>query len=234
MAAQNREVLNKSQGQDAMTDATQQDDKPLFGRPWVFIRGVPSMKFLPPEGPLEIAFAGRSNVGKSSLINGLVGQKGLARTSNTPGRTQELNYFVPDGYSGQPGDLPPMALVDMPGYGYAQAPKEHVDAWTKLVFDYLRGRSTLKRVYVLIDSRHGIKKNDDDVLDLLDKAAVSYQVILTKTDKIKDPAVPRLIAETLEKIKKRPAAFPEVLATSSEKGLGMEELRAAIRVAIST
>ena len=217
-----------------MTDATQQDDKPLFGRPWVFIRGVPSMKFLPPEGPLEIAFAGRSNVGKSSLINGLVGQKGLARTSNTPGRTQELNYFVPDGYSGQPGDLPPMALVDMPGYGYAQAPKEHVDAWTKLVFDYLRGRSTLKRVYVLIDSRHGIKKNDDDVLNLLDKAAVSYQVVLTKTDKIKDPAVPRLIAETLEKIKKRPAAFPEVLATSSEKGLGMEELRATIRVAIST
>ncbi|MDW5315189.1 ribosome biogenesis GTP-binding protein YihA/YsxC [Rhizobium sp. PL01] len=217
-----------------MTDATPQDDKPLFGRPWVFIRGVPSMKFLPPEGPLEIAFAGRSNVGKSSLINGLVGQKGLARTSNTPGRTQELNYFVPDGYSGQPGDMPPMALVDMPGYGYAQAPKEHVDAWTKLVFDYLRGRSTLKRVYVLIDSRHGIKKNDDDVLDLLDKAAVSYQVILTKTDKIKDPAVPRLIAETLEKIKKRPAAFPEVLSTSSEKGLGMEELRAAIRVAIST
>jgi GTP-binding protein len=217
-----------------MTDATQQDDKPLFGRPWVFIRGVPSMKFLPPEGPLEIAFAGRSNVGKSSLINGLVGQKGLARTSNTPGRTQELNYFVPDGYSGEPGDLPPMALVDMPGYGYAQAPKEHVDAWTKLVFDYLRGRSTLKRVYVLIDSRHGIKKNDDDVLNLLDKAAVSYQVVLTKTDKIKDPAVPRLIAETLEKIKKRPAAFPEVLATSSEKGLGMEELRAAIRVAIAT
>jgi GTP-binding protein len=234
MAAQNREVLNKSQGQDIMTDATPQDDKPLFGRPWVFIRGVPSMKFLPPEGPFEIAFAGRSNVGKSSLINGLVGQKGLARTSNTPGRTQELNYFVPDGYSGEPGDLPPMALVDMPGYGYAQAPKEHVDAWTKLVFDYLRGRSTLKRVYVLIDSRHGIKKNDDDVLSLLDKAAVSYQVVLTKTDKIKDPAVPRLIAETLEKIKKRPAAFPEVLATSSEKGLGMEELRAAIRVAIST
>jgi GTP-binding protein len=217
-----------------MTDVTPQDDKPLFGRPWIFIRGVPSMKFLPPEGPLEIAFAGRSNVGKSSLINGLVGQKGLARTSNTPGRTQELNYFVPDGYSGQPGDLPPMALVDMPGYGYAQAPKEHVDAWTKLVFDYLRGRSTLKRVYVLIDSRHGIKKNDDDVLDLLDKAAVSYQIVLTKTDKIKDPAVPRLISETLEKIRKRPAAFPEVLATSSEKGIGMEDLRDAIRVAIST
>lgn len=204
------------------------DSKPLFGRPWIFIRGVPSMKFLPPEGPLEVAFAGRSNVGKSSLINALVGQKGLARTSNTPGRTQELNYFVPDGYSGQDGDLPPMALVDMPGYGYAQAPKENVDAWTKLVFDYLRGRATLKRVYVLIDSRHGLKKNDEEVLDLLDKAAVSYQIVLTKTDKIKEPAVPKLLAETLEKIRKRPAAYPEVLSTSSEKGKGIEELRAEI------
>ncbi|MEK1928346.1 MAG: ribosome biogenesis GTP-binding protein YihA/YsxC [Pararhizobium sp.] len=217
-----------------MTDIKPQDDKPLFGRPWIFIRGVPSMKFLPPEGPLEIAFAGRSNVGKSSLINALVGHKGLARTSNTPGRTQELNYFVPDGFSGEAGDLPPMALVDMPGYGYAQAPKEHVDAWTKLVFDYLRGRSTLKRVYVLIDSRHGIKKNDEEVLSLLDKAAVSYQVVLTKTDKIKEPAVPKLIAETLEKIRKRPAAFPEVLSTSSEKGNGLEELRNAIRTAIAS
>ena len=208
------------------------DDKPLFGRPWIFIRGVPSMKFLPPEGPLEVAFAGRSNVGKSSLINALVGQKGLARTSNTPGRTQELNYFVPDGYSGQGGDLPPMALVDMPGYGYAQAPKETVDAWTKLVFDYLRGRASLKRVYVLIDSRHGIKKNDDEVLDLLDKAAVSYQIVLTKIDKIKEPAVVKLLAETQEKIRKRPAAFPFVLSTSSEKGRAIEELRQAIAEAV--
>lgn len=206
--------------------------KPLFGNPWIFIRGVPSMKFLPPEGPTEIAFAGRSNVGKSSLINALVAQKGLARTSNTPGRTQELNYFVPDGYSGAEDDLPPMAMVDMPGYGYAQAPKEHVDAWTKLVFDYLRGRATLKRVYVLIDSRHGIKKNDDNVLDLLDKAAVSYQIVLTKTDKIKEPAVPKLIAETLEKIRKRPAAFPEVISTSSEKGKGLDDLREAIARAV--
>jgi len=200
----------------------------IFARPWVFIRGVPAMKFLPPEGPPEVAFAGRSNVGKSSLINALVGQKGLARTSNTPGRTQELNYFVPEGYSGEAGDLPPMALVDMPGYGFAKAPKAQVDAWTKLVFDYLRGRVTLKRVYILIDARHGIKKIDEEVLDLLDTAAVSYQIVLTKTDKIKPPAVEKLVAETGQKIVKRPAAFPEVIATSSEKGGGLEELREAI------
>jgi len=205
----------------------------IFASPWVFIRGVPAMKFLPPEGPPEIAFAGRSNVGKSSLINALVGRSGLARTSNTPGRTQELNYFVPDGYSGEAGDLPPMALVDMPGYGYASAPKEKVDQWTKLVFDYLQGRVTLKRVYVLVDSRHGIKKNDDEIFTLLDKAAVSYQVVLTKTDKIKAPAVPKLIEETLAKIKKRPAAFPGVVATSSEKGEGLDDLRAAIVLAVN-
>ncbi|TIW12430.1 MAG: YihA family ribosome biogenesis GTP-binding protein [Mesorhizobium sp.] len=203
-------------------------DPELFSRGWIFIRGVPSMKFLPPEGPPEIAFAGRSNVGKSSLINALVGHKGLARTSNTPGRTQELNYFVPDGFSGEGADLPPMALVDMPGYGYASAPKDKVDEWTKLIYEYLQGRVTLKRVYVLIDARHGIKAKDEEVLTLLDKAAVSYQVVLTKTDKIKAAGVPRLIEETLAKIKKRPAAFPVVLATSSEKASGLDELRAAI------
>lgn len=200
----------------------------LFARNWVFIRGVPAMKFLPPEGPAEIAFAGRSNVGKSSLINALVGQKGLARTSNTPGRTQELNYFVPDGYSGQLDDLPPMALVDMPGYGFAEAPKAQVDAWTKLVFDYLRGRTTLKRVYVLIDSRHGIKKNDAEVLNLLDKAAVSYQIVLTKGDKIKPAQLEKLINATHTAIARRPAAYPEIMATSSEKFFGIEELRDAI------
>ncbi len=213
--------------EDTRTAASEADRR-FFAKPWVFVRGVPALKFLPPEGPPEIAFAGRSNVGKSSLINALLGQKGLARTSNTPGRTQELNFFVPDGYGAVEAGLPPIVLVDMPGYGYAKAPKDQVDAWTTLVFDYLRGRTSLKRVFLLIDARHGIKANDEEVMSLLDKAAMSYQIVLTKTDKIKPPAVDRLVTETLDRTRKRPAAFPSLIATSSEKGGGIEELRGAI------
>jgi len=191
----------------------------LFKKSWIFIRGVPSMKFLPPEGPVEIAFAGRSNVGKSSLINALTGRSGLARTSNTPARTQELNYF-----SSGAGVI----VVDMPGYGYAEAPKQLVDSWNRLIRDYLRGRVTLRRVYVLIDARHGLKANDLETLDLLDSTAVSYQIVLTKADKLKPGVLERIVDETAAAIKRRPAAHPTIIATSSETGLGMDRLRAEI------
>lgn len=184
------------------------------------------MQFLPPLGPPEISFAGRSNVGKSSLINALLNQKGLARTSNTPGRTQELNYFIVE-----PRDehtMPGIALVDMPGYGFARAPKNQVEKWTRLVFSYLRGRSTLRRVFLLIDSRHGIKANDLQVMELMDKAAVSYQIVLTKVDKIKSAERTQRLDETRKAIIKRPAAFPDVITTSSQSQEGLGELRAQI------
>ena len=199
--------------------------KNLFDAPWRFVAGAPTMSALPPEGPVEVAFAGRSNVGKSSLINALTRQKGLARTSNTPGRTQHLNFFVPD----LPDQsVPELAIVDMPGYGYARAPKAQVEAWTRLIKAYLRGRARLRRVFVLVDARHGIKANDKEMLGLLDQAAVSYQIVLTKMDKVKGAARDQLMSETAAAIAKRPAAHPEILATSSEKGLGLEELRAII------
>lgn len=194
----------------------------LFARPWTFRIGVPSLSLVPPMQGIEIAMAGRSNVGKSSLINALVGQKALARTSNTPGRTQELNYFRPE------GEGTDIALVDMPGYGYAAAPKDKVDAWTELVFGYLRGRQNLKRVYLLIDSRHGPKDNDLEVMGLLDKAAVSYQVVMTKADKVGPKGLEAAISATHEAIARRAAAYPRIVVTSSEKNEGIDILRAEI------
>jgi GTP-binding protein len=191
----------------------------LFAGDAGFFWAASSLESLPPMEKLEIAFAGRSNVGKSSLLNALTGRNALARTSHTPGRTQELNFFHLGGR---------LTLVDMPGYGYAAVAKEKVAAWTKLIHDYLRGRASLGRVYVLIDARHGIKPVDEGVLETLDKAAVSYQVVLTKADELKPGALERRMAETAEKIAKRAAAFPVILPTSSRTGLGIPELRAGI------
>lgn len=192
--------------------------KSLFEQPWSFVKGVVELEYLPPAGPVEIAFAGRSNVGKSSLINALVRQHGLARTSKTPGRTQELNFFEPQERS--------LFLVDMPGYGFAEAPKDKVEAWTRLVKDYLAGRQRLARVFLLIDARHGIKAVDDGIMKLLDEAAVSYQVVLTKADKIKPTALAVLAAKTSAILAQHTAAYPYVIATSSETGMGIDDLRA--------
>ncbi len=179
---------------------------------------------LPSESVQEFAFAGRSNVGKSSLLNALTGRKALARTSHTPGRTQQLNFFA---IGGMPGEEK-LRIVDMPGYGYAAVSKEKISGWTKLMHEYLRGRSTLARVYVLIDGRHGLKESDHEMMNLLDKSAQSYQVILTKKDEVKKSEVESRIAETLAGLQKHPAAHPEVIFTSSETGDGIAELRAAI------
>ena len=181
--------------------------------------GAVDLDSLPEEGPAEVAFAGRSNVGKSSLLNALTGQNGLARASNTPGRTRELNYFDIEGQ---------LRLVDLPGYGYAKAPRKDVERWTALTKDFLRGRSVLRRICVLVDSRHGLKATDLEIMDLLDEAAVNYQIVLTKTDKIKPTALAHLIGATAKLIERRPAAHPVVRATSSEKGEGIDLLRAEL------
>ena len=207
-----------------MTDPTLDDHaeagRKLFAGEAGFVWAASGIDGLPPMAGFEIAFAGRSNVGKSSLVNALTGRKTLARTSHTPGRTQQLNFFrLGDGR---------LTLVDMPGYGYAAAGKEKVRAWTGLIHAYLRGRQNLARVFLLIDARHGIKPNDEEVLDLLDAAAVSYQVVLTKADEVKGSELEGRIADTAARIARRPAAYPEIQPTSSRTGSGMPELRAGI------
>jgi GTP-binding protein len=193
----------------------------LFAGPIEFLKSAPELQFLPDPQVPEIAFAGRSNVGKSSLLNALTNRKGLARTSNTPGRTQELNFFD----VGQPLQI---RLVDMPGYGFAEAPKDLVKRWKHLVNDYLRGRSVLKRSLVLVDSRHGLKPPDRDMMEMLDNAAVNYQLVLTKGDKVKPTELAATLERTQAEARKHPAAHPHIFTTSSETGSGIAELRTAI------
>ena len=193
----------------------------LFAGPITFLKSAPELKFLPDANVPEVAFAGRSNVGKSSLLNALTNRNKLARTSNTPGRTQELNFF-------DVGEPLQFRLVDMPGYGFAEAPKDMVKRWRFLVNDYLRGRQVLKRALVLIDSRHGIKDVDRDVMKMLDDAAVSYHLVLTKGDKVKASALGAIYESTMVEAARHPAAHPSIFTTSSETGSGIAELRTAI------
>lgn len=191
----------------------------LFSQPCTFLKGVVAMDGLPGDSRLEVCFAGRSNVGKSSLINALVGQKNLARSSNTPGRTQEINYF-------SLGDT--RFLVDLPGYGFAKAPVQIVEKWQRLMKAYLSGRASLRRTFLLIDARHGPKKVDEEIMKLLDKCAVTFQVVLTKCDKVKDAAQTSAIDKTGTALAHHPAAYPEIILTSAEKNQGIETLRAVI------
>jgi len=199
----------------------------LFSGPISFLKSAPQLQFLPDPKVPEIAFAGRSNVGKSSLINALTNRNGLARTSNTPGRTQELNFF-------DVGDPLIFRICDMPGYGYAKAPPKVVQKWRFLINDYLRGRAVLKRTFVLIDSRHGIKPVDEEVMEMLDKAAVSYRVVLTKADKVKQEQLDATAEQVAAIAKKHPAAHPDLLLTSSEKKQGINELRLAVLEAVQS
>ena len=201
--------------------ALEEAARKLFSGPVSFLKSAPELRFLPDPAAPEIAFAGRSNVGKSSLLNRLTNRSGLARTSNTPGRTQELNFF-------DVGEPLRLRLVDMPGYGFAKAPKEAARKWRHLVNDYLRGRQVLKRTLLLIDSRHGLKEIDREVMKMLDAAAVGYRLVLTKADKIKASDLDAIRRATEAEARRHPAAHPEIIATSSEKGLGMDRLRAAV------
>ncbi len=203
----------------APDDATLEKGRLLFAGPVDFLKGVVAMSGLPPADRLEVCFAGRSNVGKSSLINALTGRKALARASNTPGRTQEINYFT----AGENH-----YLVDLPGYGYAEAPIAVVAKWQQLLKAYLAGRQTLRRAFVLIDMRHGIKSVDEEILTLLDRSAVTFQVVMTKADKVKTAEQEKILAQVRGALQKHPAAYPEIVVTSSEKGDGIGTLRAII------
>ena len=200
-------------------DITRERGRMLFAGETTFLKGVVAMSGLPPADRIEVCFAGRSNVGKSTLINALTGRKALARASNTPGRTQEVNYF-------EAGDH--HYLVDLPGYGFANAPLPVVQKWQALLKQYLGGRVSLRRAFVLVDSRHGIKPVDDEIMTLLDKAAVTFQCVLTKSDKIKPSEMEKTLAQVRTGLSKHPAAFPEIVLTSSEQGDGIATLRSII------
>ncbi|WP_158969143.1 ribosome biogenesis GTP-binding protein YihA/YsxC [Chachezhania sediminis] len=191
----------------------------LFAGPSEFLKGVVAMDGMPPADRVEVCFAGRSNVGKSSLINALTGTKALARASNTPGRTQEINFFTQG---------PDLYLVDLPGYGFANAPVAVVEKWQRLLKSYLSGRPSLRRVFVLIDARHGVKKVDEEILSLLDKSAVTFQAVLTKSDKMKTKDLEKVLEQVRGALSRHPAAFPEIVMTSSEKGEGIAVLRSII------
>ena len=217
-------VMNEEQDHVAQQELIERARKLFSGRV-DFVLSAPGLQFLPDPVVPEIAFSGRSNVGKSSLLNAITGRKSLARTSFTPGRTQELNFFD---VGGVVGELPDFRLVDMPGYGFAKAPPKVVEQWKRLVREFLRGRVVLKRCLVLIDSRHGVKPPDLEMMEMLDGAAVGYRLVLTKADKVKASELDAVYAKVVAEARKHSAAFPEVAITSSETGLGIAELRAAV------
>ena len=208
---------------EELDESNKELGRKLFSKETNFVKGVVDMQGLPTPDKIEVCFSGRSNVGKSSLINALTGRKGLARASNTPGRTQEINFFsIPETHY----------LVDLPGYGYANAPIKVVEKWQVLLKQYLAGRQSLRRAFVLIDGRHGVKKVDEDIMSMLDTSAVTFQVVLTKLDKVKEADRKNILVQVRTSLQRHPAAFPEIILTSSEKGWGIQTLRSVIAMLV--